>query len=65
MTRRRLKQNQSLQDRLAAWAELVRKRAAQLAPGPERDAILKKLAQARTAVQMDASLSSPELPTSR
>ena len=65
MTRRRFKQDQPLQDRLATWAELVRKQAAQLPPGPEREAFLKKLHLADTAAHIDACLNLPGLPTSR
>jgi len=49
LKRRRFHQTKSLQDRLAAWAEEVREQAAKLPPGPERDALLKKLRQADTA----------------
>jgi hypothetical protein len=51
--RRRFKQNISLQDRLAAWARMVRAQAAQLPPGQERDALLKKASQAETASHLD------------
>jgi hypothetical protein len=51
--RRRFKQNISLQDRLSAWAKTVRNQAAQLPPGPEREALLKKASQADTASQLD------------
>jgi hypothetical protein len=43
MQRRRFKQFLSLEDRLAAWAHEVRKQAWTLPPGPERDALLKKV----------------------
>ena len=59
MARRHLKQNQPLQDRLAAWADLVRQQAAELPPGPERDAILKKLRLADTAAHIDACVNAP------
>ncbi len=59
MASRRLKQNEPLQDRLAAWADLVRQQAAQLSPGPERDAILKKLRLADTAARIDACVNAP------
>ena len=54
LRRRRFKQNLSLHDRLAAWAEEVRERAKALPPGPERDAFLTKADQAETASRLDA-----------
>jgi hypothetical protein len=53
MLRRRLKQNISLRDRLAAWAKQVREQANSLPPGPERDALLKKAQQADTASRLE------------
>jgi hypothetical protein len=61
LKRRRFSQTKSLQDRLAAWAEEVRERAAKLPPGPERDALLKKLRQADTASHLDDWANSPGL----
>ena len=46
------KQLASLQDRLAAWADEVRKEAATMAPGPEQDALLKKIVQADKATEL-------------
>jgi hypothetical protein len=40
--RRRFKQKISLQDRLSAWADEVRKQADQLRPGPARDMLLRQ-----------------------
>jgi hypothetical protein len=51
--RRRFRQQLTLQDRLVAWAEKVRKQANELQPGPERDALLKKASQADTAAHID------------
>jgi hypothetical protein len=61
LKRRRFKQTLSLQDRLATWAEEVREQAAKLPPGPERDALLKKLRQADTAAHLDDWANSPGL----
>jgi hypothetical protein len=61
MKRRRVKQALSLQDRLATWAEAVRKRAARLPPGSERDTLLKKLRQADTASHPEDWANSPGL----
>jgi hypothetical protein len=60
-SRRRTKQNLTLQDRLAAWSREVRDQAAQLPPGPERDAMLKRASQAETAAHLDDWASSPGL----
>jgi hypothetical protein len=46
MERRRFKQTTSLKERVASFAEEVREKAARLRPGPERDALLKKIRQA-------------------
>jgi hypothetical protein len=51
--RRRFKQRQSFKDRLIVWADGVRKQADKLAPGPERDELLKKADQAETAARLD------------
>ncbi|MHC2336807.1 hypothetical protein [Bradyrhizobium sp. USDA 4454] len=53
MKRRRFTQTESLQQRLAAFAEAARAEAAKLAPGAERDALLKKARQADTASHLD------------
>ena len=44
----------TLQDRISEWAAGVRKEAASMQPGPERDEMLKKARQADTACQLDA-----------
>jgi hypothetical protein len=61
MQRRRFKQTTSLKDRLASFAEEIRKRASELRPGPERDALLKRARQADTASHIDEWANSPEL----
>jgi hypothetical protein len=57
--RRRFKQQTSLQDRIAEWADGVREQADTMRPGPERDELLKKLRQAETAMHMEAWAGSP------
>jgi hypothetical protein len=52
--RRRFKQVQTLEERLASFAKASRTEADQLEPGPERDALLKKARQADTASHIDA-----------
>jgi hypothetical protein len=59
--RRRFKQVVSLQDRIAEWAAGVREQAKKMQPGPERDALLKKLRQAEDAVPLDKWASSSGL----
>jgi len=59
--RRRFKQNMSLRDRLAAWAEQVREQAKKLPPGPEREAQLKRAGQADVAAHLDEWADSPGL----
>lgn len=61
MQRRRFKQTTSLKDRLASFAEEVRKKAFKLRPGPEQDALLKKARQADTAAHLDDWANSPGL----
>jgi hypothetical protein len=39
-------------DRLSAWADEVRERAEAMTPGPEQDALLKKIAQADEAPEL-------------
>jgi hypothetical protein len=52
--RRRAKQQPSLKERLAVFAEEARGKASQLRPGPEREDLLKKARQANTAAHLDA-----------
>jgi hypothetical protein len=51
--RRRFKQTLSLKDRLAAFADGARARAAALPAGAEREELLKKVRQAEMAAQLD------------
>lgn len=59
--RRRFKQTTSLKDRLASFAEEIRKKASQLGPGPEQDALLKKARQADTAAHLEDWANSSQL----
>ena len=59
--RRRFKHETSLQDRIVEWAIAVRKQAAGMRRGPERDELLKKLRQAETAMRMEKWANSPGL----
>jgi hypothetical protein len=53
MSRRRgSKQKITVQDRLSAWADEIRKQAGRLPPGPERDDMLKKASHADTASRL-------------
>jgi hypothetical protein len=60
-TRRRFKQQPSLQDRLATFAKLTRERALLLQPGAERDELLRKARQADTAAHLNEWTNSPGL----
>jgi len=60
-TRRRFKQQLTLQDRLAAWSKEVLEQAKKLPPGIERDALIKKARQAEVAVHLDEWAHSPGL----
>jgi hypothetical protein len=57
--RRRFKQTTSLHDRLAAWSEKILEQAANLPPGPEREALLKRARQADTASAWKTRPNSP------
>jgi hypothetical protein len=59
--RRRFKQELTLQERLTAWTEEMKVQAAKLPPGPERDAIIKKVRQADVASHIDEWAKSPGL----
>jgi hypothetical protein len=59
--RRRFKQTVPLRDRLTMWANDVRGLAAELPPGPDREALLKKARQADTASHLEEWVSSPSL----
>lgn len=51
--RRRFKQTEPLKDRLASFAEQMREKAAKLAPGPEKDDLLRRARQADTALHLE------------
>ena len=51
--RRRFKQSLPLKDRLAAFAEELRKTAARLEPGIKQDDLLRRARQADTALHLD------------
>jgi hypothetical protein len=59
--RRRFKQTQSLEERLADEATELRKVAETLAPGSERDSVLRKARQDETALHMTEWLNSSGL----
>jgi hypothetical protein len=61
MQRRRIIQTASLKDRLASFAKELKAKATQLRPGPERDALLKRVRRADTASQIDEWANSPGL----
>jgi hypothetical protein len=50
--RRRFKQAASFKDRVAAFADSLREKAAKMAPGVERDDLLKRAHQADTALHL-------------
>ncbi|MCP3471732.1 hypothetical protein NLM33_15525 [Bradyrhizobium sp. CCGUVB1N3] len=57
--RRRIKQAQSLEVRLADEAERLRKEAKSLPPGLRREALLRKVRQAETGSHISEWLRSP------
>jgi hypothetical protein len=59
--RRRFKQTQSLEERLAQEAERLREQAQKLPHGPEREILLRKARQAETGSHMSEWLRSPGL----
>ena len=59
--RRRVKQTQSLEDRLSAEAVRLRKEAKDMPPGIVRDTLLRKARQAETGSHMSEWLRSPGL----
>jgi hypothetical protein len=59
--RRRFKQTALLRDRLVSYAKSSREKAQQLAPGTERDALLRKASQADTASHLDEWVNSSGL----
>jgi hypothetical protein len=61
MKRRRFKQTEPLQGRLAAFAKEMREKASLLKPGDERESLLRRARQADTAAHLDDWASSPGL----
>ena len=61
MERRRVKQIQSLEDRLAEEAKRLREKAKLLPPGAARETLLRKARQAETGSHISEWLRSPEL----
>lgn len=59
--RRRFKQTETFEDRLAAEAERFRQAAAEAQPGMARELLLKRARQAETAAHMNDWLRSPGL----
>ena len=59
--RRRVKQTQSLEERLAEEAKRLREEAKLLSPGMVRDTLLRKARQCETGSRMSEWLSSPGL----
>ena len=51
----------TLQERVSMWAAEVRGRAETMAPGPDQDELLKKIAQADEAPELYNWIKSPEL----
>ena len=51
--RRRFKQTESLQERLASFANNVREKASLLPPGADKDELLRKARQADTAAHLN------------
>ena len=61
MERRRVKQIQSLEDRLAEEAKRLREEAKSLPPGALREELIRKARHAETASHMNEWLTSPGL----
>jgi hypothetical protein len=61
MLRRRFKQMEPLQDRLASFAKNIREKASLLPQGPEKDKLLRKARRADTASHLDDWANSPGL----
>jgi hypothetical protein len=56
-----MSKQRTLQDRLSAWADDLRAQAEATATGPEKDVLLKKIAQAEKALELNNWINSPEL----
>jgi hypothetical protein len=63
MKRHRFKQDKAVGERLIKEARLARERAHQLAPGAEREDLLRKARKADVAADIDEWLNSPRLKT--
>ena len=61
MQRRRFKNTLTFPDRLKNFADDLKAKAADLRPGPEKDALLKRARQAETASHIDEWANSPGL----
>jgi hypothetical protein len=61
MPRRRLRQTQSLEERLAEEADRLRKEAGAMPPSRQRDELIRRARQAETAYHMNGWLTSPGL----
>jgi hypothetical protein len=61
MQRRRFKNTLTFPDRLRLFADELKAKAAELRPGPEQDALLKRARLADTASHIDEWASSPGL----
>jgi hypothetical protein len=59
--RRRFKQAFTLGDRLKLFSDRLKAKAAELRPGPERDALLKRARIADTTANIDQWVNSPGL----
>lgn len=59
--RRRLKQTESLKDRLASFAKEIRDKASLMPPCREREQLLKRASRADTASHLDDWANSPGL----
>ncbi|WP_230646630.1 MULTISPECIES: hypothetical protein [Bradyrhizobium] len=60
--RRRVKQTQSLTERLLASATLAKSRAQGMAPGHDRDLLLQKAREAEAAVALESWIRGPSSP---
>lgn len=60
-TRRRFKQTDSLLERLSQFTANLRREAASVPDGPEREKLLKRIRQAETASEIEGWANSPEL----
>jgi hypothetical protein len=61
MQRRRFKNTLTFPDRLKTFSKELKAKAAELRPGPEKDALLKRARLAETASHIDEWANSPGL----